>query len=983
MAHMEDSQKKTKITHFSPFKKGVVLFLLLIVLFVPFKASHSQINLVNLLNAAPPLQDARDVFTGSLDYMLNEMIPSFLTKFAVSIAGQFAKLSGVAGDMIVQYGLSNNFVDSFAVTIGWHIVRDVANIFFILVLVVIAFGTILGSHHFGWKERLPELIIAVFLVNFSKVILGIFIDLVQILTLTFFSALADGGGGNFTDVFKLGEIMNTTLQVSSWLRLAASLVAAIVVLFLTGLLFYVAIRMIWRTLIIQALIIMAPLAFLSRAIPHGEEYFSKWMHEFLHQLLFGPFVAFFLWLLVVIFTTQQISLSQIIGGHLIGITSITGVDVAHAQLTGAEGGFITYFLTVFVMMMVFLKMAETAAGSLAGGVGKLVGGGMKLGRLGMKGAQLSARGGLAGLRAGRSVAGGLARGAANLAAPLATKAAQGLGGLAGGLGGMAAGAGRGARKAVNRLPGGGVGVGETAGKARAFVGGKVREGAANLAEAAKRSKAAKTVRAGVLAGYTGSQVVADKVKDVAGKVREFGARQVDEFQASQGPVARGARVVAGGVADVAVGAAQGVMPGAEEGAKLGGQAATAVAGAPRKIVEGVVGAAKAVAAAAKIPIAGSEMEKIGYKAKRDTKDLEALDKPRYGGLSDRQLARSANTAQLDAMLKGKMAGSDKNTRRAAAFEKIKRGDLDSADVENARTYIDRSSLGSEAIREEMKGAWEGRMGATGQRDKIKKMRSSEEAGGAAGEGAQDRGAAGGGSGKGAAGGGSGKGAAGGGSGKGAAGGGMAAEIAAAVRAGARAGVLEGLHGPEKAKKTPEEKIGWMDKILSKLGMKRGDDGSMPSEADIQERMGKMDPAKLEDLGKTAAEMSPEDAEGDDEASVLHKSILGVAEEEGKARGDAADDASEADEAGKPGAAEELRAAAQALSEVSEKLKAGGVSDSKNDAFMKLVDKLGNNGKQTLTQHLANKGDDIGKLVEYLKGNQMALPRAIAKIIRSG
>ena len=46
-------------------------------------------------------------------------------------------------DLLIQVSKYNSFLDANVVSIGWVLVRDVANMFFILIMLVIAFGTML------------------------------------------------------------------------------------------------------------------------------------------------------------------------------------------------------------------------------------------------------------------------------------------------------------------------------------------------------------------------------------------------------------------------------------------------------------------------------------------------------------------------------------------------------------------------------------------------------------------------------------------------------------------------------------------------------------------------------------------------------------------------------------------------------------------------------------------------------------------------
>ena len=70
----------------------------------------------------------------------------------------------------------NDFINAAAVVKGWAIVRDLCNMFFILILLVIAFATILRVEGYDIKKMVPKLIIMAILINFSKTICGLIID---------------------------------------------------------------------------------------------------------------------------------------------------------------------------------------------------------------------------------------------------------------------------------------------------------------------------------------------------------------------------------------------------------------------------------------------------------------------------------------------------------------------------------------------------------------------------------------------------------------------------------------------------------------------------------------------------------------------------------------------------------------------------------------------------------------------------------------
>ena len=67
----------------------------------------------------------------------------------------------------------NDFINAAPVVAGWVIVRDICNMFFILILLVIAFATILRVEGYDIKKMIPKLIIMAVLINFSKTICGL------------------------------------------------------------------------------------------------------------------------------------------------------------------------------------------------------------------------------------------------------------------------------------------------------------------------------------------------------------------------------------------------------------------------------------------------------------------------------------------------------------------------------------------------------------------------------------------------------------------------------------------------------------------------------------------------------------------------------------------------------------------------------------------------------------------------------------------
>src|SRR5680860_126096 len=168
----------------------------------------------------------------------------------VSVLGWIlAKLMGILV-YIAQY---NNFTNSAVIINGWRVARDVANMFFVVVLLIIAFGTILQLENYNYKKWLPKLILMAILINFSKTICGLLIDVSQVIMLTFVNAFGKMGPGSLTNMLGITgwQKLDGIEDVSSWevagayvLSVIYSAIALITVTAMLGML-VMRIIMIW------------------------------------------------------------------------------------------------------------------------------------------------------------------------------------------------------------------------------------------------------------------------------------------------------------------------------------------------------------------------------------------------------------------------------------------------------------------------------------------------------------------------------------------------------------------------------------------------------------------------------------------------------------------------------------------------------------------------------------------------------------------
>lgn len=219
-------------------------------------------------------------------------------------------MSSLADDMLNLFEgflvTSPSMVSNTSTTYkAWQIVRNIANIAFVIAFLVIIFSQItsVGVTNYGIKKMLPRLIIAAILVNLSFYICQIAVDLSNIIGVSLNGFLASpslnpGGAvasgwwsGNNTWTSTLGKvgvigigIVAVSMGALAFLipALLSAIVALAMILFI----------LIGRQAIIILLVIISPLAFVAYLLPNTEKLFKKWQTTLTSMLLLFPIVAF-------------------------------------------------------------------------------------------------------------------------------------------------------------------------------------------------------------------------------------------------------------------------------------------------------------------------------------------------------------------------------------------------------------------------------------------------------------------------------------------------------------------------------------------------------------------------------------------------------------------------------------------------------------------------------------------------------------------
>ena len=188
----------------------------------------------------------------------------------------------------------------------WEIMRDITNVVFVIVLLLIVYSYItgLGLSNYNIKKALPKLVIAAVLVNLSYLICAVAVDVSNIsgaslkglFTSIEESAIAAGGLGDAAKITWTqltgvliggGAIAGVAIGVAGGLgALLWPLIVALLGGILSVLVGLITIGM--RQALISVLIMIAPLAFVAYMLPNTESWFKKWKDIFVSMLIFYP-----------------------------------------------------------------------------------------------------------------------------------------------------------------------------------------------------------------------------------------------------------------------------------------------------------------------------------------------------------------------------------------------------------------------------------------------------------------------------------------------------------------------------------------------------------------------------------------------------------------------------------------------------------------------------------------------------------------------
>lgn len=256
------------------------------------------------------------------------------------------------------------FVNQEGVMTGWRIVKDICNLAFILILLAIGFATILRIPTYHVKKLIVPFVVAVILVNFSRLICGVILDFCNVLMDSFLEPILEstGNGSKIHEAFLNRLSLTKLLDLGSESKEPAVFMGLfLTLLFLIALsiaMLLIAVFLLVRYVTLLILIIFSPLAFLAQLIPGpGGSFSGKWWTKFLQNAFYGPAVAFMLFLSFLIMDSMLGSLftempSDVAGGA--------------PQIIGTEFTFQHFVSFIVVILLLYLAVNVSKNMGMAG-----------------------------------------------------------------------------------------------------------------------------------------------------------------------------------------------------------------------------------------------------------------------------------------------------------------------------------------------------------------------------------------------------------------------------------------------------------------------------------------------------------------------------------------------------------------------------------------------------------------------------------------
>lgn len=303
-----------------------------------------------------------------------------------NLVSLFISLGAIVLGAAVDANMVRELFNLGAIYALWQMVRDFFNLFFILVLLFVAFATIFQIQAYSYRKWLLNIVLMALLVNFSFPVTRFIIDATNVpmyffLENTFSGKTEDGKVGQETvekslnvsgikNVLLTGKEDEELKKIKGDAAMTQQLIGAIIFVFILGIiLLLLALQFLIRLIVLVILIIFSPVGFAGLAIPGFGGFAKKWWNYLIQYAIFGPAAA--LMLLVAI---------KVMGAFN---TTMSGYVEGQGESSGAGSMVISFSRILVPVILLWTAMSVGKMVGIAGGAGaaawgqKMAKGGLK------------------------------------------------------------------------------------------------------------------------------------------------------------------------------------------------------------------------------------------------------------------------------------------------------------------------------------------------------------------------------------------------------------------------------------------------------------------------------------------------------------------------------------------------------------------------------------------------------------------------------
>ncbi|KND48543.1 MAG: hypothetical protein AB200_02335 [Parcubacteria bacterium C7867-005] len=291
-------------------------------------------------------------------------------------------LAGILLNYVIDYtvvDMKQHIGDLTSIKMIWETVRDIANMFFIFILLYASIKLILGDRSLA-KETIKNLVIIALFINFSLFGTKVLIDASNIVTLTFYGAISPdaaqgdnfsmGLSNSFVAPLKIQTIYKTdgTDSINAGEITLVGIMGSIFILITTWVFLAITFFFLMRYVILILVMAFSPIAFLALVIPGLKDQAKQWKDALMSQLTFAPVFMFLAWVVIVIINDP--SFIGVNGSETLrqGLTQSAAVNGAPSP--GGMGLIINFFIAI-ALIVAALTTAKSISSKAGGVVGKM------------------------------------------------------------------------------------------------------------------------------------------------------------------------------------------------------------------------------------------------------------------------------------------------------------------------------------------------------------------------------------------------------------------------------------------------------------------------------------------------------------------------------------------------------------------------------------------------------------------------------------